>query len=471
VQIHDLGAADQMKIPRVVVASPWSEAGKTTVAVGLMRAFASRGIHVQPFKVGPDFIDPSYHSAAAKVHSRNLDTWLTSPRAVLEIFLRSARTCDLAIVEGVMGLFDGVAGSDDSGSTAEISRILNAPIILVVNVSKMGRSVAALVHGYTTFDRRLQVKGMILNNVGSKRHIDLTRQAVERDAGVPVVGALPTDAHVSIPARHLGLVPAVEQDVFTQYPSELAAFVGEHVDLDQVLEIARRAEELEEETDQRHSGGSKGVARIGVARDEAFNFYYQDNIEMLEESGAEVVPFSPIHDSSLPSGLSGMFLGGGFPEIFVNKLEENEGMRRNVKKSIEDGMPVYAECGSLMYLTKSLLDMGGHSHQMVGVLDARTIMGKKLESLNYTLVQVIRENILTHAGFTLRGHEFHYSKIEDIPSDAKFAYDMKIGKGISNGKDGWTQHNLLASYMHIHFAYNPQIARNFVGACENYGRK
>jgi cobyrinic acid a,c-diamide synthase len=243
------------------------------------------------------------------------------------------------------------------------------------------------------------------------------------------------------------------------------------VDLDQIFEIARGADELEDETNARHSACSKAVARIGVARDEAFNFYYQDNIELMEDCGAEVVPFSPIHDSSLPNGLNGLFLGGGFPEVFVNKLEENEGMRRNVKKAIEDGMPVYAECGSLMYLTKSLFDMEGNSHQMVGVLDARTIMGRKLESLNYTLVHVIRENVLTPVGFALRGHEFHYSKIEDIPADAKFAYDMKIGKGISNGKDGWTQHNLLASYMHIHFAYNPQIAQNFVSACENYERK
>jgi len=460
-----------MRIPRVIIASPWSEAGKTTVAVGLIGAFANRGLRVQPFKVGPDFIDPSYHSAAAKVHSRNLDTWLTSPRAVLEIFLRSGRTCNLAIVEGVMGLFDGVAGSDDSGSTAEIGRILNAPIILVVNVSRMGRSVAALVHGYTTFDHRLKVKGVILNNVGSKRHMDLTRQAVERDAGVPVVGVLPTDTDVSIPARHLGLIPAVEQDDSSDYPAKLAAFVGEHVDLDQILEIAREADQLEEETAPRRSGGDKGIARIGVAQDEAFNFYYQDNIELLEEYGAEVVPFSPIHDSSLPSSLNGMFLGGGFPEIFVNKLEENEDMRRIVKKTIEDGMPVYAECGGLMYLTKSLLDMEGHSHQMVGALDAKTIMGRKLESLKYTLADVIRENILTHVGFTLRGHEFHYSKIEDVPADARFAYDMKMGKGISGRQDGWTQDNVLASYMHIHFAYDPQIAQNFVRACEEYGRK
>lgn len=459
-----------MKIPRIVIASPQSAAGKTTVAIGLMYAFVNKGLRVQPFKVGPDFIDPSYHAAATKVYSRNLDTWLTSPGVVLKTFLRTSRMCDLAIVEGAMGLFDGVKSSDDSGSTAEIGRILNAPIILVVDVSRMARSAAALVHGYKTFDRALKVKGVILNRVGSQKHIDLTKQAVEKDTGVQVVGALPSEGDVSIPMRHLGLIPALEQSGFTDFLARLGAFVGKYADLDRILEIARDADELEIEENSPQRAKMRSVARIGVAYDEAFNFYYRDNIELLEAHGAEVVPFSPIHDSGLPKNLNGMFLGGGFPEVFADQLEQNRSIQKAIKEAVEDEMPTYAECGGLMYLTESILDLEGRSHRMVGVLNGKTIMEGRLESLNYTLAHVIRKNFLSDLGFTLRGHEFHYSKIENVPSDARFAYEMEIGKGISRRLDGWMQHNLLASYMHIHFAYDFQIAQNFVKACEKYER-
>jgi len=457
-----------MKIPRVVIAAPHSGAGKTTVAVGLMNAFTSRGLRVQPFKVGPDFIDPSYHTRATGIYSKNLDTWLTSPEAVLKIFVKSSRMCDLAIIEGVMGLFDGVSGSDDAASTAEISRILNAPIILVVDVSRTAGSSAALVHGFKTFDQTLKLKGVILNHVKSQKHIDLTKQAIEKGAGVPVVGALPTTANISMPSRHLGLIPALERDGLADFLAGLREFIEEYLDLDQILEIARDADDLETEEEE-DSSQSVGVrARVGIAYDEAFNFYYRDNIELLEANGAEVVSFSPIHDSSLPSNLDGMFLGGGFPEAYAKQLEENQPMRGSIKKAVEDDMPVYAECGGLMYLVESTEDLEACPHRMIGILNGKAIMGGKLESLNYSLAHVIRKNLLSDVGFTLRGHEFHYSKIEDVPADAKFAYEMKVGKGISGRYDGWLQHNLLASYMHIHFAYDLHIARNFVDACERY---
>jgi len=459
-----------MKIPRLVIAAPNSGAGKTTVAVGLMTAFTRKGLRVQPFKVGPDFIDPSYHTAATGSYSKNLDTWLTSPDAVLKTFVRSSRACDLAIVEGVMGLFDGVSGSEDSASTAEISRILNAPILLVVDVSRAAGSIAALVHGFKTFDQTLKLKGVILNHVKSQKHLSLIRQMIERNVKVPVIGALPDSRGIAMPSRHLGLIPVAERDGLDSYFAELRTFIGEHLDLDQCLAIARTADDLEAD-EQERSTPPDVRSRVGVACDEAFNFYYRDNIELLEASGAEVVPFSPIHDPALPSELTGMFLGGGFPEAYARQLEANEGMRRSIKKAVEDEMPIYAECGGLMYLVDSIQDLEASSHRMIGVLKANAVMTGKLESLNYSIADVIRKNILTDAGSTLRGHEFHYSKIESVPTDSKFAYEMRIGEGISGHCDGWLEHNLLASYLHIHFGYAPQIARNFVGACERYGKE
>ena len=460
-----------MKIPRAVIAAPHSGAGKTTVAVGLMSALTAKGLRVQPFKVGPDFIDPSYHTRATGIHSKNLDTWLTSPEAVLRIFLKSSRTCDLAIIEGVMGLFDGVSGSGDTASTAEVSRILNAPIILVVDVSGAAGSCAALVHGFKTFDPKLKLKGVILNHVKSPKHLDLTRQAIEEGAKVRVIGALPNTPGITIPSRHLGLIPTAERDGLEDFLAELRKFIEQHCQLDQFLEIARSADDLETDDKEERSDAVRVRARIGLAYDEAFNFYYRDNIELLEASGAEVVPFSPVHDSGLPSNLTGMFLGGGFPEAYAKQLEQNQAMRESIKKAVEDEMPVYAECGGLMYLVKSTQDLEASPHQMIGILSGRAIMTGKLESLNYSVAQVVHRNILTDLGFTLRGHEFHYSKIEEVPSDSKFAYQMKVGKGILGQSDGWLQHNLLASYLHIHFAYDPHIAKNFVGACERYQHK
>jgi cobyrinic acid a,c-diamide synthase len=369
-----------------------------------------------------------------------------------------------------MGLFDGVSGSDDAASTAEISRIVNAPIVLVVDVSRTAGSSAALVHGFKTFDQTLKIEGAILNHVKSQKHLDLARQAIETGAGVPVIGALPDDPQIVTPSRHLGLIPTPERNDLADFFDNLRTFVDQHLDLGKFLEIARNADDLETVENEESSQPVRVRTRIGVANDEAFDFYYRDNIELLEASGAEVVSFSPIHDSSLPSNLDGLFFGGGFPEIYAKQLEENQAMRTSVKKAVEDEMPVYAECGGLMYLVESAQDLQASMHPMVGVLDGKAVMTGKLESLNYAIARVIRKNVLTDVGFTLRGHEFHYSKIENVPADSKFAYRMEVGKGISGQCDGWLQHNLLASYLHVHFAYDIHIAENFVNACVRYGR-
>ena len=276
-------------------------------------------------------------------------------------------------------------------------------------------------------------------------------------------------ANMSIPSRHLGLIPARERDGLADFLTGLREYIKQYLDLDQILEIARNADELE--PDQEASPQiveAQDKPRIGIAYDEAFNFYYRDNIAQLEANGAEIVHFSPIRDSRLPSNLDGMFLGGGFPEAYAKELEGNQSMRESVKDAVHDEMPIYAECGGLMYFVESIQDLERNPHRMVGILNGKAIMCEKLESLNYSVARVVRKNLLTDVGFTLRGHEFHYSKIEDVSADAEFAYEMKIGKGISGGCDGWMQHSLLASYMHIHFAYSPQLAKNFVEACRRY---
>ncbi len=368
-----------------------------------------------------------------------------------------------------MGLFDGVKGSDDSASTAEISRILKAPVILVVDANRMAGSSAALVHGFKTFDQRLRLKGVILNRVKSQKHTELVRHAIEYGTGVQVVGALPSAANMSMPSRHLGLIPAPEQGSLTEFMTGLGEFVKQYLNLEQILEIARDADELDaDREDSPHPVEMQAGPRIGIAFDEAFNFYYRDNIELLESNGAVVVPFSPIHDSGLPSNLNGIFLGGGFPEAHAKKLEENRSMRGSIKNAVQDEMPVYAECGGLMYLVDSIEDIEKRAHTMVGVLSGRAIMSEKLESLNYTAAHVIRKNLLSDVGLDIHGHEFHYSKLENVAADAEFAYEMKIGKGISERYDGWVQHNLLASYMHIHFGYDQRLAQNFVEACRRY---
>jgi cobyrinic acid a,c-diamide synthase len=388
----------------------------------------------------------------------------------MKIFMKSSNKCDLAIIEGVMGLFDGVNGFDHVASTAEISRILDAPIILVVDVSRTAGSAAALVHGFKTFDQTLKLNGVILNHVKSQKHLDLSREAIEKGVGVPVIGALPNAPSIVMPSRHLGLIPAPERGGLENFLAELGSFIDRHLDLDRFLEIARGADDLTTEEQEEEPEAVRVRSRVGLAYDEAFNFYYHDNIELLEACGAEVIPFSPVHDTSLPGNLTGVFLGGGFPEAYAKQLEENQTMREAVKKAIEDEMPVYAECGGLMYLLESIQDLEASPHRMIGILGGNAVMTGKLESLNYSVAHVIRKNILTDVGFTLRGHEFHYSRVEDVPADSKFAYEMKVGKGILGQCDGWLQHNLLASYQHIHFAYDLSIAKNFVDACQRYGR-
>jgi cobyrinic acid a,c-diamide synthase len=344
-------------IPRIIIAGAYSGTGKTTVSTALMGILKNRGLHVQAFKVGPDYIDPSYHTLITGKPCRNLDAWMVSLDGLIEIFERGTRNADVAVIEGVMGLYDGFSGLDETGSTSQIAKLLRCPVILVIDVHDMARTAAPLVLGYKNFDQNVHLAGIILNRVGNSTHAKWCKEAIETVTGVPVVGALSINKAIAMPERHLGLIPTLERKMMDSFFSKLENFVQANVDVDKIIEIAKSAGELPEAANMIYP--AKNYAKkvtIGVALDEAFNFYYQDNIDLLEAYGARVKFFSPIHDRSLPTDVDGLYLGGGFPEMLPKELEANKNMRRIVKESAESGMPIYAECGGLMYLTESITD-------------------------------------------------------------------------------------------------------------------
>lgn len=453
-------------LPRLMIAGTNSGVGKTTIATAVMLSLARRGYRVQPYKVGPDYIDPSYHTAATGRICRNLDSWLLDEGTVRELFARSAGSADLSIIEGVMGLYDGV-GSTPVASSAHIARILRSPVLLVLNVQSMACSAAAVVLGYRQMDPRVSLAGVILNRVGSERHYRLVKEAVEDHCRLPVVGYVPREVGVSLPERHLGLLPAAEKDRLDEYMAALAV-IEEGLDLEQVVDIACRAEPFPVPGTPVFSSCPGGLrVRLGVAQDEAFNFYYQDGLDLLAELGAELVPFSPLYDRCLPENLAGLYIGGGFPEMFLDSLAENHTLRSDLKKAAESGMPVYAECGGLMYLSEAIIDFEGREYPAAGVIPGRCRMGKKRVALGYVTAQVLTDNILAPAGALLRGHEFHYSTREElnVPGFCR-AYILEKAGRAAGGEDGLVKGNLLASYVHLHLAGYPQFAARFLANCQ-----
>ncbi len=433
---------------RLVIAGVGSDVGKTTVSTGIMGALARRGLRVQAFKVGPDYIDPGYHRLATGAPSYNLDTWLMGERGVVSTFSWATAHADIGVVEGVMGLFDGSSPTDDSQSTAEVARLLAAPTVLVVDVSGVGRSAAAQVLGYMSMARGFNVSGVILNRVGSDGHAELCRRAIEHHAGVPVVGAIKNTENLRVPSRHLGLHMAhegVEQQV-----KQMVDVVESSVDLDAVLRIASEALPLPALTGCEEPATGGGRVRVGVALDDAFSFYYEDNFRALRASGAQLIFFSPSGQSELPD-VDALYIGGGYPQLRAEALEANGSMMASIKAIVEDGVPVYAECGGLMYLGRSLIDLEGRAHRMVGVFDLDTALTKRL-TIGYTQLESVRDSIVAPSGATLRGHEFHYSEATDVSSDSRFAYRVRLGRGIVDMMDGCMNHNALGSYSHLHFA-------------------
>lgn len=459
--------------PRLILAGVTSGTGKTTVTTGLIGALRARGHRVQPFKAGPDYIDPSYHAAASGLPSRNLDTWLLPPNALRELFARAAGQADLAVIEGVMGLFDGRNGNTDEGSTAHLAKLTQTPVVLVVDAGKTSRSAAATVLGFRDFDPALPLAGVILNSIGSETHDRWVTDAIERHTGVPVVGHFPKRPDLTLPERHLGLVPLNERRVTEDRIAELGAQAAQSLDLDRLLVIMRSAPPLPVE-----GGGlfpaepRPPVARLGVAQDEAFGFYYADSLDLLAAWGAELVPVSPLHDAALPPDLDGLYLGGGFPEEFAAELSANEPFLANLRAAVRPADPsvrpllVYAECGGLMYLSAGIETFDKQRYPLAGLIDRWSVMRNRRVSLGYREVVSRPGNFLLPAGTAVRGHEFHWSDLETPPAADGAAYDVVMPAA---RPEGFLSPRLLASYVHLHFGSRSGLAPNLVTALRPAG--
>jgi cobyrinic acid a,c-diamide synthase len=448
----------------IVIAGTTSGVGKTTVATGLMGALRQRGLKVQPFKAGPDYIDPSYHTWVSGEASRNLDTWLLSHDAVRELFRRAMRGKDIGIIEGVMGLYDGHSAINEEGSTAELAKRLGAPVILVVDSRKGARSLAAMVSGYQAFDPALDLGGVILNGIGSDEHLRLCREAIEHYTGVAVLGYLPRRDSLSLPERHLGLIPTVEGPASEEFLKLLVAQCANTFDIPRILRLSERARVPEAGAALFPIAPKPPLARIAVARDKAFSFYYQDSLDLLEAWGAELVPFSPLQDTELPQDISGLYIGGGFPELYATELAGNSSIRREIKVAAGRGMPVYAECGGLMYLGRGIRDLEGSEYPMVDAIPVSSQIDSPRLSLGYRTVQALGDGPLLRRGEVVRGHEFHWSVLEK-DADSPNAYCI-----LDKGKrlEGFHSMNLLASYVHLHLGSSPNMAERFVENCQKF---
>ena len=455
-----------VQIPRIVVAGVRSGVGKTTVTLAIMHGLLKKGLKVQPFKVGPDFIDSSYHTFVTRTQSRNLDVWMMGRQGLLDCFATACQDADVAVIEGVMGLFDGMSGKDNFASTAHVAKILDAPIVLVVDAGKSGRSIAAIVLGFLHFDRSVRIAGIVLNNVAGERHASYVTEALADKIKVPVVGIVLRNSEIKMEERHLGLVPALElQEVKRKATVAAAKYVSEQINIDRILDLCGTSELQDAPVLTRIAR----KARIALALDESFNFYYADNLDALRGSGGELVFFSPVRERKLPDGIDGIVLGGGFPEVLADELEKNASMIKSIRSAVQDGMPVYGECGGLMYLTRSIRGYKGEKkkRKMSGLVDADTLMTSRL-TLNYTEAEC---NGPIFGRARMRGHEFHYSSIENAARDSRFAYTMKKGNGITGDRDGFIVNgNGIAAYMHLHFA-DTRLSDSLVQACAKYSRR
>ncbi len=451
-----------MKIPRLVIAGTTSGVGKTSITCSVIYALKKMGYSVQPFKVGPDYIDPSYLSAVSGNNARNLDSWIMGKDAVVASFMKNS-TSDASVIEGVMGYYDGFSGESNFSSTHHVASILESPVILILDASRTARSIAATALGYVKFHRNSRIVGFILNKIGSKKHEAMCRAALA-PLKIPIVGCVPKNPDLSLESRHLGLIPAVEQDDLKPKIIKVAKVILQYLDMEKIASILKQAPPLSRVEEERRE---KPKTTIAVALDKSFNFYYYDNFDALKRSGARLEFFSPISDAAPPE-CSGMYIGGGFPEVLGAPLAKNHGMKKAIKRLAEDSMPVYGECGGLMYLTKSI-GYARKNYSMVGLFDAQTSMEKKMV-LNYTKATASADCLLAKKSARFFGHEFHYSELKSVPRDSKFAYDLSIGVGISDKKDGLMEYNTLASYMHLYFDRSTH-APNFVSSCVKYSRR
>ncbi|MDR2489357.1 MAG: cobyrinate a,c-diamide synthase [Desulfovibrio sp.] len=522
---------ESMSLPRLIVAGAHSGAGKTTISLALMRALTRRGMTVHPYKIGPDYIDPAFHQAAAGRPSRNLDSWILPPETLTKLFsrrffhpspspalsstervtakgsekiARASNARHIAVIEGVMGLFDG-QGSESSGSTAHVASLLNTPVVLLINGEGISLSAAALVSGYAAFQPHphignTRVAAVIINRVSGPRHYEILRQCIEEHVSIPCLGCLPKNVITPLPSRHLGLVPANELDALTEYLDTLATLAENYCDIDALLSLAESAPSLPSASRKKSpapascptpstalptrpassfplpSAIPQNRVRIGLARDAAFSFYYPDNLELLEDMRAEIVPFSPLRDAGLPAALDGLYLGGGFPEIFARELEANHRLRAEIAAALEAGMPAYAECGGMLYLCASLrvparaTASPPQNFAMAGFFPEQAEMTTRLQPFGYVTLTPHQDCLLGAAGTRLRAHEFHYARLlaPEPPVPPTPAVFSAAKAGGASWKGGLRKRNVLAMFPHLFFHACPQVAARFLKSCRRY---
>lgn len=453
-----------MKIPRLVIAAPYSGAGKTTVTIGLMAALTKIGRRVQPFKIGPDYIDPGFHTEVTKNHSINLDNYLLDKETILDLFHRYGKDADISIIEGVMGLYDGIGTMAMEGSSAGMAQILKSPVIIVLPAQGMSTTAAAMIHGLKDFGN-INVAGVILNKVSSKAYYDLLKDAIESHTGVKVLGRIPQTEEISLKSRHLGLVQSCEMEDKERVIDKLAGLIQEYIDLDAVLELANNAPELDIKAEDLKA--KEPIIDVAVAHDEAFQFYYHENLNILSRLGARLRFFSPLKDRTLPDNISGLYLGGGYPEVYAKTLEENQAIRDEIRTAALKGLPLYAECGGYMYLHEKLV-FNDQEYRMVGLFQGKAVMTKKLQNFGYAKLNALEDSCIFRKGDTVKSHEFHTSIIEG-GEDQKLVLAQKT----RNSKEiqwftGSQANNAFGMYPHIYFPSNIKIAQNFMDQCAEF---
>jgi len=448
-------------IPALLIAAPQSGSGKTAITCGVLAALKKRGLKVQSYKVGPDYIDPGYLAAASGRPAHNLDSWLTGTDVMKRIFAETASGADAAIVEGVMGLYDG--GKNGVSSSAKIAEELGLPVVLVIDAKAMGESAAALALGFREYDNNIGIAGVIINMLGSDNHRRIITEAMER-IDMPVIGAVMREDDVSVSERHLGLLPEGENEDKRQL-DKLTAIIENSVDLEALLKIADKSRTIAGGCKQRTANPAK--VRIAVAKDKAFSFYYPESLAELERAGAEIVFFSPLDDSVVPKS-DGLIFGGGFPEMFAGQLAANGSMLASVAAAAEAGMPIYAECGGFMYLTQTLADFEGRLHRMAGVVPASCKMNDKLRTVGYVEAKALNDNVLCRKGTVIRGHEFHFSSADKETDDFPYAFLFTKKRSGEQYAAGYSNGSVTASYLHLHFAGNPELAKTFTDSCHTF---
>ncbi len=454
-----------------MVAGTHSGCGKTSVALGLMAALRKRGLKVAPFKVGPDFIDPGYHKVVCLQPSHNLDTWMNDKATVRQIFSQGCKGADIAVIEGAMGLYDGAGGRYGPGASAHVAKVLGIPVLLVVDSSHMAASVAALVKGFTEFDTQVRFVGILINKVASDRHEQIIRRALE-GSGFEWCACLRRNGAIKIPSRHLGLVTVHDQNGIDDLLSDLGSWVEQYCDIEALLKIlASCSVPLAQSTDLKEEATSDlHGPSIGVARDEAFCFYYQANLDMFNFFGAKLTFFSPLKDAHLPQNVQALYFGGGYPELYAEELSENSSMLREIKKASRSGMPIYGECGGFIYLCNGIQKENGKQMRWCGIFPFWIKMEHRFQALGYREVTTVKNSIIGKCGIKLRGHEFHYSRLvpdENGPVPDQI-YEVRDADGLTCQSPGWTMDNTLGSYIHVHMGSSPEAVHALVKAAASF---